>query len=287
MAQRRGCVDNHGMRIATVAVIAVAVVAARAEVRTTAPQALSPSVAPESRPSFNVVSVKESPPPVMTASGGVSIMMGIGPRPGGRWIAQNATLLRLIQESYGGFSLPGQIVGAPSWGSTTRFEVNASADGDPAREVLNEMVKTMLAERFKLEVHVESRELDVYALVFARRDGVLGRGIRPSTVDCDAVAKAGQGAGRPAPGQRPQCGSTGQIGADGTQRLTAGGTTLATVAGTAQRAAGRPVVDRTGLTGRFDIDLEFASEVRAARGVQPADSNAPSIFTALQEQLGL
>jgi uncharacterized protein (TIGR03435 family) len=245
--------------------------------------------AQESRPAFDVVSIKESPPPTPGPGGSISFSMGIGPRPGGRWIAQFSTVLQLMQESYGGFRLPGQIAGAPEWASRTRFEVNAIAATDASPATMNEMVKAMLADRFKLKVRIEKRELDVYALVLARSDGRLGPGLKPSTVDCEAVAKEGKPFVRPAPGERPQCGSMQSNNPNGTTRYMAGSSTVDSVAGVAQRAAGRPVVDRTGLTGRFDIDLEYAGEPRrgvAGQAVLP-DVAAASIFTALQEQLGL
>jgi uncharacterized protein (TIGR03435 family) len=214
--------------------------------------AVAAPVASAQAPTFDVVSIKESPPPVVGPGGSISFSMGIGPRPGGRWIAQNATLLRLIQEAFGGFNLPGQIAGAPEWASRTSFEVNAIAAAGTSPETMKEMVKAMLADRFKFRFHIEQRELDVYALVLARPDGRLGPGLKPSTVDCAALAKEGRGGGRPAPGERPQCGSMQQSTPNGTVRYLAGSTTVDSVAGVAQRAAGRPVINRTGLTGRFD-----------------------------------
>ena len=117
------------------------------------------AAAQERAPAFEVASIKLSPPPTMTPGGGVTMTFGAGPRPGGRWVGTNATLAMLLQSAYGGFSLPGQIVGLPDWGNVTRFEVNAIAAGDPPRDQMNEMVKQLLAERFKLKVHMEPREI--------------------------------------------------------------------------------------------------------------------------------
>lgn len=238
-------------------------------------------------PAFDVASIKESPPPTPGPGGRFSISLGMGPRPGGRWIAENSTVVRMIQDAYGGFTLPGQIAGAPEWANRIRFEVNAIAPTDTSPEAMKEMVKAMLADRFKFKARIEQRELDVYALILARSDGRLGQGLQPSTVDCAALAKEGKPPARPALGQRPQCGSSSQLTPNGTERYMGGSLTIESVAGVAQRAAGRPVVNRTGLAGRFDIEIEFASDRRGGAGVVATDTPAASIFTALQEQLGL
>lgn len=238
--------------------------------------------------SFEVASIKQSPP----ATGG-PIRLGAGPAPGGRWVAQNANFMMILRAAYPGYSQPGQVVGGPEWLTTSRFEVNAIAGGEPPPEQMNAMVRQLLAERFALKVHVEPRELDVYALVLARSDGRLGPGIRPPAVDCEALAAARKRGEAPppppfVPGQRPQCGMMSSVIA-GVQRVTLGGSRITSIATTVQSSVGRPVVDRTGLTGTFDIDFEFAREV-ALQSAPPTDlaaGGAASVFTALQEQLGL
>lgn len=243
-------------------------------------------------PAFEVTSVKEGPPPTANGAGGFSVSLFVGPRPGGRWEAHNATLVMLLRSAYDGFSLPGQIVGTPPWGEQLRFEVNAIAEGDPPPAQMTEMVRRMLTDRFKLKVRTEPREVDAYALVLARQDGRLGPGIQPSSVDCQAVAEArkrGEVA-PPAPSERPQCGSMGQVRntpAGRVQSMRAGAVRLSSVVAIAQSALGRPVLDQTGLTGTYDIDLEFAREELRATPDAGTPSSAPSITTALQEQLGL
>src|SRR5262245_66477819 len=79
------------------------------------------------QPAFEVSSVKVSPPPTRSADGSFTVSLYVGPRPGGRWVANNSTLLMLLQAAYDGFGFPGQIVDAPDWASATRFEVNAIA----------------------------------------------------------------------------------------------------------------------------------------------------------------
>ena len=247
-------------------------------------------------PTFEVVSVKESPPPSAAPAGGVfSVSLYVGPRPGGRWEARNATLLMLLRSAFDGFSMPGQIAGAPPWAESVRFDVNAIAEGDPPRAQMNEMVRQMLAERFRLKARIEPREVDSYALVPARSDGKLGPGIRPSAVDCQALSEARKRGEAPAaqpfqPGQRPQCGTMGQMRntpAGRVEKFVAGAMSLSTVVGAVQSAVGRPVLDKTGLTGTYDVDLEFMREDQLKAALDVGADAAPSIFTAVQEQLGL
>ena len=101
-------------------------------------------------------------------------------------MSQNATFTMILREAYPGFSLPGQIVG-PDWITSERFDINARADGEAPHDVITAMLRQLLADRFVLRVHMERRELDVYALVDAREDGRPGRGLRKPAVDCDAI----------------------------------------------------------------------------------------------------
>jgi uncharacterized protein (TIGR03435 family) len=240
--------------------------------------------------SFEVASIKQSPPP-----GTGFTRLQAGPMPGGRWVAQNASFRMILQAAYPGFSQQAQIVGGPDWMTSTRFDITAVAGGEPpTSEQMTTMLRQLLAERFALKVHVEPRELDVYALVLARSDGRLGPSLRKAAVDCQALAEARKRGDAPPPppparGERPQCGMSTSITASGLQRLATGGTPITTIASTVQSTVGRPVLDRTGLSGTFDVDLEFAREagllIRPA--TEPTADSLPSVFTALQEQLGL
>jgi uncharacterized protein (TIGR03435 family) len=241
----------------------------------------------ETAPKFAVASIRQSPPPT-----GGPMFLDFGPRPGGQWLSQNATFMMIIRSAYPEFSLPGQIVGGPSWINTERFDIDAKADGDPPREVMADMLKHLLAERFRLKVHTEPREVEVFALLLARSDGRLGPRLRKSAVDCRAVEEARKkaplaAAAPPAPSkppERPHCGMVGTA-MNGVQRLLTGGTPVSAVATGIQQTVGRPVIDRTGLTGRYDVDLEFSGGAPLTAADQP---NAPvSVFTALQEQLEL
>jgi uncharacterized protein (TIGR03435 family) len=243
-------------------------------------------------PAFEVVSIKEAPPP-----GVGPFRFGVGPQPGGRWVAESMNLVAIIRDAYPAFSFDLQIVGGPGWIRTTRFDINALAAGEPPREQMREMVKRMLVDRFGLKVRTESRELDVYLLMRARADGRLGPGITPSTLDCDAIAaaiKSGAASATPAqsPGgpipERIDCGVVSRVRPGGVQRVISTGQPLSSVISMIQGTAGRPVIDRSNLTGRYDIELEFARAPGqpSPRG-GPEVTPAASIFTAVQEQLGL
>jgi uncharacterized protein (TIGR03435 family) len=156
------------------------------------------------------------------------------------------------------------------------------------------MLRTLLADRFKLVVHTETREVDVYRLVVARTDGKLGPGLRPSAVDCEAstaaAANPGRSSGTPAPppqrGQRPPCAlfiAPGIIAGEGI--------TMARLSTALGGRLGRTAVDGTELTVGFDFELRYTPDQMPqgplSPGAPPIDPNGPSIFTALQEQLGL
>src|SRR5687768_7408218 len=258
---------------------------------TTAIAAQSPSQTPQSAPpAFAVASIKQSPPPT-----GGPMFFSSGPRPGGQWVSQNATFITLMRAAYPDFRLPGQIVGGPGWTTADRFDINARAEGNPAPDVMNAMLRQLLADRFGLKVHTEPREVDVYVLVLARADGRLGPGLRKPAVDCEAREEARKKAGPaaappplppspPKPGERPECGMMTMM-TNGVQRLATGGTPVSAVGTAVQLTLERPVIDRTGLTGRWDIDLQFAGTGPLTTADTP---DAPaSVFTAVQEQLGL
>ncbi|RPI54010.1 MAG: TIGR03435 family protein [Acidobacteria bacterium] len=152
------------------------------------------------------------------------------------------------------------------------------------------MLQDLLEDRFKLAAHRESREQAIYELTFARSDRALGPGLRPSTVDCAAFRPRGRGGPPPGPppaGERPQCGMR-----MAPWQIAAGGVSIGQLALVLSQSAQRMVVDRTGLTGNYDIDLTWTPD-RLPQGAPPPgvqlpsiDPNGPSLFTALQEQLG-
>jgi uncharacterized protein (TIGR03435 family) len=227
--------------------------------------------------------------------------MGIitGARDGDRWRSTNSTLRLLIRNAFGAdYPMDGQIVGGPSWMDTDRFDILANMAPGTTSIDMQAMVRSLLADRFKLRVHREMRELPVYVLELARPDGKLGPGLRMLTVDCDAL-RAAQSKGqappppRPTPGgSPPDCFTNTMMGR--VTSIDSGGMRMAGLATNLSRAAGRPVLDRTGLTGFFAIRLTFATEPGSVsplggppQGVPIDPVDAPSLTTAVVDQLGL
>ena len=157
------------------------------------------------------------------------------------------------------------------------------------------MMRAMLADRVKLVTHVETRQLPVYDLVFAREDHRLGPGIKPSEVDC--VAKAAADAAALAAGQAPPPRTFPDLNAPPppcsglfVTRGMEGDTTMENLARLLRGVggAGRPVVDKTGLSGSYRIKAEF-DRAAGQRGpdIEPSPGSLPTVFSALPEQLGL
>lgn len=193
----------------------------------------------------------------------------------------NFQLRAILQLAYG-IPQPVRLIGIPDW-VNERYDVTAktATPVSPATIIaMRPMLQAMFADRFKLTASLEKRELPAYALVLARRDGQLGPQLRRSTVVC-----AGRGGGAGAPeaqtggGQAPvPCGPR----PGGPGRFVFVGSPISLFAGVLSLPMGRTVVDRTGLEGLYDFEVSFAPE-----GPGAAPSDAPSLFTALQEQLGL
>ena len=199
-------------------------------------------------PAFDVASVKEN----RSASSVSSIS---GPRPG-QFTITNTPLRFILLEAFG--LLDHQLIGAPDWTTTARFDITAAfpQGSEPGRD-WRPMLQKVLIDRFRLTVHRETREVPTYDLVLARRDGTLGAQLRRTDSNCD----------------KPQACTL----LVNRQSLTARTQAIQKITPALQSLTGRPVVDRTGLTGTFDIDLKWST----------TGDDGPSIFTALQEQLGL
>jgi uncharacterized protein (TIGR03435 family) len=248
-----------------------------------AAHAQAPAAQPSS-PAFEVASIK--------ANKSVSGERGLGFQPGGRFTARNVRVRELIAMAYGTPQplATFRILGGPSWTNSDPFDIVAKADSNfpetqiqPGWSTSGElMLRTLLAERFKLTLHPESRELPVYALVRARTDGKLGPQLRQSSgADC---LMAGVAAGS---GRSIRCGG---FGFTPPQRMSARYVTMDVIARFVENTVSRVVIDRTALSGTFSMDLDFTRESSppdpAAGNDRPVDVG-PSIYTALQEQLGL
>jgi uncharacterized protein (TIGR03435 family) len=239
--------------------------------------------APEqTAPAFEVASVKRND------SGGTG--GGVGLRPNG-YAATNTPLRTMILHAYELKRF--QLVGGPSWIDAERFDAQARAGRDATDAQLFAMVRALLADRFKLRVRRERREEQpIYALVKSRDDGKLGPQLKPSTVDCSPrqpVGRAGPPPGDPLPPQRNPCGLYVTSFGDQGGTVTTKARTLADLASAVGGTLDRPVVDRTGLEGVFEFDLKWGADgTRITPGAGGSAANdTPSLFTALQEQLGL
>jgi uncharacterized protein (TIGR03435 family) len=205
-------------------------------------------------PAFDVTSVKHN------RSGDVG-MGGPGDRfQNGQLRLTNRPVRVLIRQAFER-RRASEIIGGPSWIDTDRWDVAGKTES--AERDVWPRLRTLLADRFRLVTHYETREVPIYALVVARRDGRLGPSLRPSTAPSGVRITAG---------------------------LFKGSVPLAMlVDGVLSAATQRPVVDRTGLTAKFyDIELHWTPD--APSGSPTGDApppDAPSIFTAVQEQLGL
>lgn len=176
---------------------------------------------------------------------------------------------------------PVPISGGPAWIHSDRYQINAKAEGTPSQiEMRGAMLRTLLEDRFRLKIHHETREVPVYALTVAKGGGTLQPSGEGSCIAPDFTTPL-------EPGQKP-CGVplTGIKGPNLTTEMVASLDAFSKVLGV---TVGRPVIDKTGITGIFDLRLEFAID-EATPGIHPALSDeppGPSIFTALQQQLGL
>ena len=213
------------------------------------------------RPSFEVASVKRN----LSLEGGT---MGI--QAGGRFSATNAPVFWLIMNAYGEFQrslLDSQVIGAPDWLWSEHYDIVAKTREDVANmsqpeqfRAIPKLLQSLLEDRFKLRVYRDTRRLPIYVLTFARKDHLLGPKLTRSTLDCTK--------------ETTKCGFNGARG-----HMMGGSLQMLTIANVLQSLTERVVVDRTGLDGRFDVDLEYSPDQTA--------TDKPSIFAAVQEQLGL
>jgi uncharacterized protein (TIGR03435 family) len=179
---------------------------------------------------------------------------------GGRLSATAVTVRALLRTAYRVQDY--QIAGAPAWFSTKRYDIAAKVDDTPAPS--NQVfLRTLLADRFSVVVHTETGEMPTFALVVARSGKLI-----PSDFDCAAYAASPHAL--PVPGKTPDCAARANMGAFSGKAISM--PQLATSLGA---FAERFTVDKTGLAGRFDVELTWD------------DAAGPSLVTAIQEQLGL
>jgi uncharacterized protein (TIGR03435 family) len=212
------------------------------------------------RPVFEVATIKRN---VSLAEGGT-----IGMEPGGRFRAVNTNLRFMIAAMYrtGPRLFASQIIGLPDWATTEHWDITAKVTddlaGQSAQELFRKMpplVQSLLEDRFELKLHRDTQPQPTYSLVVTRRDGTLGPKFRKTTTDCAREFEKCRIESTPG-------------------HYSAVGVTVANLLIFLSNTVERVVLDRTGLQGSFDVELEWSSE---------PGSDKPSIFTAVQEQLGL
>jgi uncharacterized protein (TIGR03435 family) len=225
------------------------------------------SVSAQTGAGFEVASIKLSDP----APGG----MQIGVSPGGVFTAKNVTLKALIRQAWDVRDF--QIVGGSGWLDTERYDIVAKGGGtsvseDDVRKMTDQQrndfkeqmlgkVRALLADRFQLRVHRETRELPVYGLVISKSGAKF-----QAAADNDVM----------------RSGLTIRRGDTGKTELTATRVPMASLVKSLSDQVGRTVLDQTGLQGNYDFKITYAPDMAAT-----SETDGPSIFTALQEQLGL
>jgi bla regulator protein BlaR1 len=285
-------------------IVTTAVVAAAAPVVVGALNAPGPQAQQQSleiaRESFASVSIREN-----TSGDTAFYPISLSD---GRFAVKNHPLRNLIVNMY---SQDGRLWGWPDWVADRqpRYDIEATAAGNPTPKEMRLLVRKLLADRFKLAVHKETRDLPVYALVLLKSDGTVGPRLIPSAPECIAEAKALHAGLRPSPlaGGRTGPPPVGQVPCGGVASRPNGtmsgrATTIAELAfGGLGPLVGRKVVDKTGLDGYFDFEMEFTPAKPPGPPPNPLTKPLPpeqaygrpapfingSFFTALQEQLGL
>jgi uncharacterized protein (TIGR03435 family) len=215
--------------------------------------------------------------------------------PGGRVMATGISLRMLMRNAYRIQDF--QIVGGPDWMSSDRWDVQAKSEENATQAQVDEMMQTLLADRFKLRFHKETRELPTYALVVAKNGPKLQESQLDTTTTPSSPAVAVATRGGPQPLGRGMV----MVNASGGKMQLAGGAmSMSQLAQMLGNTLGRIVLDQTGLKGAYDIKLEYSPEPGqrgpfgggaggpAGGGTASSDDpNVVSIFTAIQEQLGL
>jgi uncharacterized protein (TIGR03435 family) len=228
---------------------------------------------------FEVASIKSN------VSGEVSF--SIYPLAGRTFAAENAPLRDLIRYAYQISDF--ELVDAPDWTERERFDIRAIAKADVAPAVGSGlapervMLRALLTDRFKLAIRRDIREMPIYALVLARSDGQLGPQLHATQTDCASLKKGAGGLTPSAADGSVRC----NLRNSGTGLMTANALPMQIFARFLSGQVQRVVVDRTGLTGDWDFQLKFTPDrMRDAAGGSLL-TEAPTLFTALQEQLGL
>jgi uncharacterized protein (TIGR03435 family) len=244
-----------------VAVFALVPAVPRLPAQTVASQSTSPTAA---LPVFDVSTIKPSKSDSERSSSLITDH--------GIYTGENVTIRRLLPLAFG--VRPGLIFGLPPWAENARFDISAKVvDPDVkvlaalTREQRRDMMQALLADRFQLKCHMETRTLPVYELV---------------------IAKSGMKFKESPPSAGGQSGISMRNGSTRTNELSAKNSPIAVFANVLSNNLDRAVIDKTGLTGKYDFDLKWArDDDSVSLNADPATDAGPPIFTAIDEQLGL
>jgi uncharacterized protein (TIGR03435 family) len=280
----RNIMTDHG--IAKLGVAQKAILAAAGAITVVAPIVAQSVPTPAGGAlRFEVASIKRNPGDAQKAFVLQRLL------PNGGFEGFNVTLGSVIRLAYGLQDF--QVVGAPKWVDSDRFDIQMRGPQGAVESEAPRRLQSLLAERFALKAHREKRDVPIYALVLARGDKSLGPRLRRSQFNAETLREQDAKISRenPATFKPLECGL-----ASG-RRLGDCGTTMAVLATRLPIYVGRIVVDRTGLTGLYQYDLRFGDRPIPGAGPgggfpfpvsSPAgDPDAPTLFTALEEQLGL
>ncbi|HEX4138285.1 MAG TPA: TIGR03435 family protein [Bryobacteraceae bacterium] len=233
--------------------------------------------AQETRPTFEVASVKPNTSNAHT---------GYGRPTGGRFSATNTSLKALVALAY---KLPPyEVFGAPGWVESARYDIDArAAETSIPDDQFRLMLQALLADRFKLAAHTETRDEPIYTLTIVKT------GLKAAKSKEGGCTPFTPGSTPPQPSQPPPCGAMGV----GPNFLDGARITPAVMIRGLSDLLGRPVIDKTGYNEAFDFHLRFRMEGVASWGAggfgRPElppnndDSDLPTIFTALRESLGM
>jgi uncharacterized protein (TIGR03435 family) len=228
--------------------------------------------------------------------------MGVGYQPGGRLIAQNASVMLLVRFAYAAHDSPhslpllaSQVAGGPAWIDSFGYDIEAKPQGNTDPQHMWLMLQALLADRFKLALHRETRDLPVYDLTAAKSGPKL-----PAPKEVGCVSFSPGTPPRHVPG-KADCGYVPLLLEPAGLRMAGSRVHMADLIRELAVVLDRPVLDKTGFTGEFDLNLSFTAD-EAIMGLPgyggpgdpggsisglTADPNRPNIFAALAEQLGL
>lgn len=216
----------------------------------------------QKKPAFEVASIR----PAVFGSHPRSIQYSAG-----RFTASNVPLRALIEEAYDIRDF--QVSGGPDWVNSDQYNITAKAEGDASKAQVREMLQTLLADRFQPVLRRESKEVNVYTLVVGK-NGVVKNGLKEVKLDEDNTTRGMRFGG---------IGRIAGVMASMPQLVVM----LSDIKLNGQAILDRPVLDRTGLTGVYDFRLEWSGEEQSADRTTATNPSGPSIFTAVQDQLGL